>query len=208
MCLGVIVFVFLLRVSIVKRKAAAKYGKEPLTAAKANNSPSDKHDVGSHTRSPFLVVSSGDGKTRPKLKTNSTESIGAEVSERDPLILTNHTKDRNPRNEPQNGGWVFSKRLIVTKTLFKSTQILTSCLGIFILITVLTAFDAVLPIYVNKKFCPAFHRRWSDFLCHHYPSRLWSSGGGCIWPIWPPKGCPVWFRHRNTIDCSAGPRKT
>ena len=151
MCLGIIAFVFLLRVSIVGREAAVKYGKEPSTADEVDHAPSDKHGVESHTRSSSSVVS-GDGKTRPKLKTNSTESVGAEASERDPLISMNHTIDRNPPNEPQDGRSVFSRRLIVTKTLFKSTRILTSCFGIFIHITVLTAFDAVVPIHANKIF--------------------------------------------------------
>lgn len=125
MCLGVIALVFLLRVSIVERKAAAKYEKVPSPADEADYAPSPEHDV---------------------------ESIGAEASERDPLISTNHTIGQTPPNEPQDGRSVFSRRLLVTKTLFKSTRILTACFGIFINITVITAFDAVLPIYVNKTF--------------------------------------------------------
>lgn len=152
MCLGVIAFVFLLRVSIIERKTAAKYEKVPSTADEADHIPSDEHDVESNTRSPSSVVNSGGGKTRPKLKDNSTESIGAEASERDPLISRSHAKDRNPRNEPLDGRSVFTRRLLVTKTLFTSARILTACFGIFINIVVITAFDAVLPIYVNKTF--------------------------------------------------------
>ena len=152
MCLGVIALVFLLRVSIVERKTAAKYEKVPSTADEADHAPSAEHDVESHTRSPSLVAGSGGSETRPKPKNNSAESIGAEASERDPLISTNHMIDLTPRDEPQDGRSVFSRRLLVTKALFKSTRILTACFGIFIHITVITAFDAVLPIYVNKTF--------------------------------------------------------
>ena len=115
-----------------------------------NQAPSGEHQVESHA-SPSSVVSSGDGKARPK-KTNATNPIRAEASERDPLISTTHNNERKPSNEPQNAMSVFSRRLPVTKTLFKSTRILTACFGIFIHITAITAFDAVLPIYVNKIF--------------------------------------------------------
>ena len=151
MCLGIIVVVFLLRVCIVERKTAEKYQKVPLTVDEAGQAPSEQeHQVESHA-SLSSVVSSGDGKTGPK-KTNPTKPIRAEASERDPLISTTHNDDRNPSNEPQNTMSVFSRRLLVTKTLFKSTRILTACFGIFIHITVITAFDAVLPIYANKIF--------------------------------------------------------
>lgn len=96
MCLGVIALVFLFRVSVVERKTAAKYEKVPSMADEADHAPSAEHDVESQTRSPSLAVGSGDGETRPKPKNNSAESIGAEASERDPLISTSHTIDQNP----------------------------------------------------------------------------------------------------------------
>lgn len=150
MCLGIIAVVFLLRLCIVERKTAEKYPKALSTVDEAGQAPSDEHEEESHA-SPSSVVSSGDGRTRPKKK-NSTEPIGEEASERDPLISTTHNIDRNPWNEPQNAKSFFSRRLLVTKNLFKSTRILTACFGIFIHITVITAFDAVLPIYVNEIF--------------------------------------------------------
>lgn len=150
MCLGIIVVVFFLRVSIVDRKIAEKYLKVLSTVDEAGQTPSEEQQVGSHTL-PSSVVSSDDGKTSPK-KTNATKPIRVEASERDPLISKIHNNDRNQRNEPQNAMSVFSRRLLVTKTLFKSTRILTACFGIFIHITVITAFDAVLPIYVNEIF--------------------------------------------------------
>lgn len=150
MCLGIIAIVFLLRISIVERKTAAKYQKTLSTADEAGQATSGEHDVESHA-SPFSVVSSVDGETRPK-KNISSDSIGAEASERDPLISTTHNTDRNPWNEPQSAKSLFFRRLLVTKTLFKSTRILTACCGIFIHITVITAYDAVLPIYVNQTF--------------------------------------------------------
>lgn len=150
MCLGIIVVVFLLRISIVERKTAEKYLKALPKVDEAGQAPSDERDVESHA-SPFSVVSSGDGKTRPK-KNNSTEPIGAEASEQDPLISTTHNIDRNPWNEPQNTKSFFSRRLIVTKNLFRSTRILTACFVLFIHVAVITAFDAVIPIYVNEIF--------------------------------------------------------
>lgn len=150
MCLGIIVVVFLLRLSIVERKTADKYLKELSTVDEAGQASSEEHQVESHV-SPSSVVSSGDGKTRPKKK-NPTKPIGAAASERDRLISTTHNNDRNPSDEPQNAKSFFSRRLLVTKKLFKSSRILTACFGIFIHITVITAFDAVLPIYVNEIF--------------------------------------------------------
>lgn len=150
MCLGIIVVVFLLQLSIVDRKTAEKYVKALSTVDEAGQAPPEGHQVDSHA-STSLVVSSGDSKTSPK-KTNPTKPIIAEASERDPLISTTHNDDRNPPYKRQNAMSVFSRRLLVTKTLFKSTQILTACFGIFIHITVITAFDAVVPIYVNEIF--------------------------------------------------------
>lgn len=47
---------------------------------------------------------------------------------------------------------VFFRGLLVSKKLFKSTRMLAAYFSIFIHITVITAFDAVLPTYVNEIF--------------------------------------------------------
>lgn len=108
-CLGIIAFVFLIRISIVEQKTLAKYRKEALsTADEAGQAPSDEHGVESNA-SPPSVVSSGDDKSRPKKK-SSADSVGAEASERDPLISTTHTADRNPWNEPQDAKSLFFQK--------------------------------------------------------------------------------------------------
>ena len=148
MCLGVLVFDFLLRVSILERGTAAKYEKTSSMEVEAGyGTCANEQNAESYAPAP-PVHGVGGSSTYDR---NSLEPTIIEPSEQDRLMASS-TTDQQYSARPQNQRKFFSGRFPVMTALLTSPRIITAWFGCFIHIAVITAFDAVLPIFVRKTF--------------------------------------------------------
>ena len=148
MCLGVLAFVFLLRISIIERGTAAKYEKRSSMGGEAGyGTYATEQNTESYVRAPSIHSDSGSSTG----ECSSTEAMETEPSEQDRL-LPSSTTGQEYSAKPQNRHNFFSRRFPVMTALLTSPRIITAWFGCFIHIAVITAFDAVLPIFVRTTF--------------------------------------------------------
>jgi MFS family permease len=148
MCLGVLILVFLLRISIIEQKAVAKYERVTSPGDEANyGTCTEGHHTESHAPPP-LVNSNSEYDFHG---CDSPTPDAAEASERDHLVPTSD-EDRQHSNRSHVKPSFLARNFPVVTALLRSPRILTVCFACFIHLAVITAFDAVLPIFVQKTF--------------------------------------------------------
>ena len=173
MCIGVLAFVFLLRISIIERGTAAKYEKVSSIGDEAGYGICEAEETAqSRASSPSLHSDDRSASDKGNLR----ERSATEPNEQDHLIPSSSANQQHSARGHLSG--FFFRRFPVMTALLTSPRVVTVWFGCFVHIAVITAFDAVLPIFVRKTFGWHATEAGLIFLAVTVPAILGAAIGG------------------------------